>query len=281
MNASVGPIEIPLMQQLSRAVAADTLALPSLPEIAQQLQTLRGTTDIEPARLVALISRDMATAARLVQIANSAANRRGLVVESVNAAVARLGTELSFNIAMSFAMQQLFTARSPLVDQRLRHAWRRGQEVAALARVLAAQCTLLNPELAMLAGLMHGIGKLPVLRIADGDAAVSADPAALDRLVEALHPAAGCRVLRAWKFPEMIVDTPAQCLDLERSHDGPADYADVVTVALLQSAALEELQCDAPNIPAFEKLDMSPSVDVIEVVGAETLAASRELIGVN
>lgn len=283
VNDVAGHIEIPLMQTLSRAIASDTLTLPTLPEVAQRLQRLRDDPGLEPAQLVAEISRDMATAGRLLQIANSAAYRRGRPADSLSAAVARLGMELSCTIAIAFSMEQLFCGRSPLINLRLRQAWIRGQEVAALARVLATTYTVLNPELAMLAGLLHGVGKLPILRIADADDFVARDAAALDRLLQALHPAAGCRVLRAWKFPEAVADVPLQCLDFDRHHEGPADYADVLTVARLHTARAADCLppgLDVNQVQAFTKLDISPAVDVIEVIDADALAASREMLGV-
>ncbi|TAM11899.1 MAG: HDOD domain-containing protein [Nevskiaceae bacterium] len=280
MNTEV-PLVIQLIQSLSRDIANDSLALPSLPDLATHLQELRATDDLAPRRLADAILGDIATSARLVQIANSAANRRGQTVESVGQAVARLGTEASLNIALSFALEQMFSARSPAIDLYLHQTWRHGRETAAAARVLAEQNTLLNPELAMLAGLLHGIGKLPLLRIVDDRPEIAQDRDALDRLLSSLHPAAGCRVLRAWQLPAAIVDVPADCLDFARSHPGPADYADVVAVALVLGEGLKALadNLDRTAIPAFAKLDIDPRADASSVLDAEALRNSRELVG--
>ncbi|HEU0196215.1 MAG TPA: HDOD domain-containing protein [Nevskiaceae bacterium] len=254
------PIALGLIQQLSRAIADNALPLPAPPELATRLQELRKDPDLEPALLVHVIEHDMATSAELVRVANSAANRRGQVVGSVNAAVARLGTDLSLNLALSFSLEQLFRAHSPLVDQRLRRTWKRGQAVAAAATELACSHSHLNPELAMLAGLLHGIGKLPILKIVDSDARIASDARALDYFITALHPAAGCRVLQAWQFPAAITEIPTQCADLERSHAGDADYADVVTVALLKTSVPGEPlgSVDWANVPACRKLGVEP-----------------------
>lgn len=79
---------------------------------------------------------------------------------------------------MGFAAEQMFHARSPVVDRMLRQAWVRRQEVAALAHVLTLHYAALNPELALLAGLVHEISALPILRLAGDHPSVAHDPRA-------------------------------------------------------------------------------------------------------
>ena len=64
-------------------------------------------------------------------------------------------------------MEQLFQATSEAVDDRMREAWEHSTEVASLSHVLCRHFTKLRPDQAMLAGLIHEIGKLPILVWAD------------------------------------------------------------------------------------------------------------------
>ena len=241
--------------------------MPTLPEVALRIQELASDENVSASRMATEISRDPATAARLLKIANSASQRALRKIDNLQMAVARLGMDLTSNIVTSLTMTQLFRARSEVVDHQLKASWVRSQEVAAMAHVLAAHYTVLKPELAMLAGLTHEIGALPILRIADDCPELSRDPQALERVIAQLHPRIGCLVLRMWKFPTETADVPMQHLQFERRHDGPADYADVITVANLQCHVGSNSRLaavDRSRVAAFEKLDISPEVDVIE-----------------
>src|SRR3546814_4989820 len=94
----------------------------------------------------------------------------------------------------------LFAKGAPLIEAKLRKSWQQSVDVAAAAQVLAAQCTLLNPEMAMLAGLVHDIGTLAILRLAESHQAVLDDPQELDNVLDVLSPRIGCMVLQAWHF---------------------------------------------------------------------------------
>lgn len=260
-------IEERLLSLVREGITQDRLPMPTLPEVALRIQELASDENVSASRLASEISRDPATAARLLKIANSASQRALRKIDNLQMAVARLGMDLTSNIVTSLTMTQLFRARSPVVDQHLKASWVRSQEIAAMSHVLATHYTALKPELAMLAGLTHEIGALPILRLADDCPELSKDPTALDRVLAQIHPRVGCLVLRMWKFPQEIVDVPMQHLQFTRRHDGPADYSDVVTVANLQchvDGNSRWADVDRTRVPAFEKLDISPEIDVIE-----------------
>lgn len=260
-------IEERLMNAVREGIAKDRLPLPTLPEVALRIQELARDKNVSASRMATEISRDPATAARLLRIANSAAQRSIRKIDNLQMAVARLGIDLTSSIVTTLTMSQLFRARSELVGHSLKASWVRSQEIAAMSHVMAAHFTVLKPELAMLAGLTHEIGVLPILRLADDFPEVTEDPAALERVVRQLHPRTGCLVLRMWNFPPEIIDVPMLHLDFTRRHDGPADYADVVTVANLQSHVGRDTalaNVDRSRVPAFQKLDISPEVDMLE-----------------
>ncbi|MES2488692.1 MAG: HDOD domain-containing protein [Pseudomonadota bacterium] len=260
-------IEERLMNAVREGIAKDRLPLPTLPEVALRIQELARDKNVTASRMAAEISRDPATAARLLRIANSSAQRSIRKIDNLQMAVARLGIDLTNSIVTTLTMSQLFRARSEIVGRFLKASWVRSQEIAAMSHVMASHFTVLKPELAMLAGLTHEIGVLPILRLADEFPEISEDPAALERVLQQLHPRTGCLVLRVWNFPPEIVDVPMLHLDFSRRHDGPADYADVVTVANLQSHVGRDTalaQVDRTKVPAFQKLDISPEADVLE-----------------
>jgi HD-like signal output (HDOD) protein len=256
------------------ALARDQLVLPTLPEIALHVRQLAQRDDVSAAALAVELQKDAALSVRLIRVANSAAQRGGHRVDNVRQAVTRLGFDYTRLLVSGLAIEQMFARGAPLIETRLRRSWRQSVDVAAAAQVLAAQCTLLNPEMAMLAGLVHDIGTLAILRLAEAHQAVLDDPRELDNVLDVLAPRIGGMVLQAWHFPAELIDVPRQWRDFGDAHDGAPTYADVIRVAVLQSAAGRAPpyeRIDRDTVPAYRKLDVSPDIDVMKMSGYASL----------
>ena len=261
-----------LFRAVVDALTQDRLTLPTLPEVAMRIGQATQDERATASQLAIEIGRDPAIAVRLLRVANSSALSAGRKVDNIQQAVTRLGMGLVRSLVTGLALEQLFFSRAPALKERLRKTWANSLEVAALAQVLASQCTVLRPELAMLAGLSHEIGALPVIRMAESFGEEVTDMAALDRVIRNLQPRVGRMVLQAWDFPDELVEVPSRWMDFGRTHEGPADYVDVVTVAALQSHQNREGRLagiDRLRVPAFLKLDISPEVDVFELDGVQ------------
>ena len=172
---------------------------------------------------------------------------------------------------MGLAMEQMFQATSDVVDKRMRKVWSQSAEVASICHVLAMHYTKLQPDQAMLGGLIHKIGALPVLAYAEDNNALLNDGFALDKLIDKLHPIIGTYILKAWKFPKDLLNVPGQYLKFDR--DIPkVDYADLVTVAVLQSVADTEhpfAKLDWSTIKAFDRVGLAPDVDMAEAINMD------------
>ncbi|WP_420468280.1 HDOD domain-containing protein [Panacagrimonas sp.] len=261
-----------LFRAVVDALTQDRLTLPTLPEVAMRVSQATQDDRVTASRLAAEIGRDPAIAVRVLRVANSSALNAGRRIDNLQQAITRMGMGLVRSLVTGVALEQLFFSRSPTLKARLRQTWAQSLEVAALSQVLASHCTVLRPELAMLAGLTHEIGSLPVIRLAENLGEDLPDAAALDRVIRNLQPRVGRLVLQAWDFPEELVEVPSRWIDFSRSHDGPPDFVDVVTVAALQSHQHREGRLagiDRQRVPAFRKLDINPEVDVFELEGLQ------------
>jgi HD-like signal output (HDOD) protein len=251
--------------------------LPTLPEVALRVREVVDDEDANLGDIVGVISTDAALSARLVQVANSPLMRGSRAVESVDMAVSRLGMKMVRDMVVSMAMQQMFQATADITDRKLRAVWEHSVQVAAISHALASGFTRLAPEQAMLAGLVHDIGVLPVLVRAEDTPELLEDEALLNDLIRAAHGPLGNAILEAWNFPPDLVAVAEGHEDLERV-SGRADYVDVVTVANLQSylgTNHPTTDLDWRKIPAFRQLGLSPEVNVVEL--AETAENIREV----
>ena len=248
-----------IKNDLQAAIENDKLVLPTLPEVALQVRDIAESEDASISDLVNVISSDAALSARLIRVCNSPLFRGARQIENLNMAVSRLGMTYTSNLAMGLAMEQMFQATSDMIDKRLRSTWQTSTEVAGICYVLAQQFTRLKPDQATLAGLVHLIGVLPILRyVEDNDIRINS--VVLDNVVDELHPMIGVKILEKWDFPTELRNIPQDYMNLERQ-PAAADYADLVLVANLQLAAgtdspLNEL--DRHELGAFKRLGIDP-----------------------
>ncbi len=259
-----------LHRAVVEALSHDRLTLPTLPEVALRVRELAAMEEITSARLAAEIGKDPAISVRVMRVANSAAQRGAQGVDSLRMAVTRLGFDCTRLLVSGLAVEQLFDSSEPALRTRLRQNWQRSVDVAARAKMLAMHCTALDPERALLAGLVHEVGVLPIVRIAESQPGLLESAAALDEVIAALAPQVGRTVLQAWHFPAALAAVPAQCDDLTRTHDGPADYVDVVCIArLLSTAGDAPARTVSVPVPAFAKLELRAGVSLQEIGGGQ------------
>lgn len=259
------------------------LVLPTLPEVALKVREVVDDPDSSIGDLVKTIVSDPALSARLIQVANSPLMRAGRKIESVDAAVSRLGMRIVRDLATSMVMQQMFQATSDVTDKRLRELWEHSTEVAAICHALAGQFTKLNPEQALLAGLVHDIGAMPILTKAEDFPELLQDEKALDWVIRELHPRVGGAILRSWNFPPELVDVAEKHEDT--SYNSPTtDFVDVVIVANLQAYLGTDHplgQQDLSDVPAFAKLGLSPDVNVIEMdATGDAIRETQQLLNI-
>jgi HD-like signal output (HDOD) protein len=245
------------------AIESDKLILPTLPEVALQVRDIAEAENSSIMDLVKVISNDTALSARLIRVCNSPLFRGSRAIENLNMAVSRLGMAYTSNLAMGLAMEQMFQATSDMIDKRLRANWQTSTEVAGICHVLAQQYTRLKPDQATLAGLVHMIGVLPILRyVEDQDVQVSS--IMLDNVIDELHPRIGASILRRWDFPEDLQMVPLEYQNYKRQV-ASADYADLVMVANLQLLAgtdQPENDMDWGTISAFDRLGIDPNANL-------------------
>jgi HD-like signal output (HDOD) protein len=254
-------------EEVATAISKDQLQLPTLPEVALNIREAAERDDISAAELAEVVAGDPSLAARVVKVANSPMYRGAREIETINMAVSRLGIDQSCNLATGFAMQQMFQATSEVIDRKLRTVWAHATQVAAISTVLARNFTRLKTDQALLAGLTHNIGVLPVLTWAEEHDRLLNDGITLDRVIDEVHGELGALILRNWKFAPDIAEVPLLYTKYDRA--SPAtDYADVVMVAHLQTYAGTNHPCaqlDWSTIQAFQKLGLDPSIETSEM----------------
>lgn len=251
--------------ELREDIASKRVRLPSLPEVALRVRDAVEQGSATAPEISRLVSQDVALSGRLLQVANSPLYRGKVEADNLQMAITRLGVKLVRNLVVSLAMKQLFQTSSRLLTHYFRGAWDDSVQVAAISRYLADGIAHIDPEQAMLGGLLHNIGALPVLaRIDELDQAIT--NALVEDLLIELVPQIGTQILQSWNFPAALSSMPTDCLDLYRDTGPELDYADIVLAARLQhlvAAGRIEMQAEWADIPAHAKLGINVEVVIL------------------
>ena len=239
---------------------ANRLKLPTLPQVALKINDVIASPEATAKTVAKVISTDAALSARMLQVANSPMVRTAAPAENVQAAVTRMGMSIVRNVVTSFMVNQLFHSKHDTLRKRIATLWNHSARVAAISHVLANRFTKLKPDEAMLAGLIHDIGELPLIAKAEHNTQLADNPEALDKLSEKLHATLGKVIVQTWHFSPELITAVAEHENLTRDSE-QLDIADVVTVANLLSYAGKNHQLtrvDWTTVPAFGKLGISP-----------------------
>lgn len=247
------------------ALARDKLELPVLPEVALKIRDAAADPDVTVTHISKVIGDDAALSARIVRVANSPLMRGSSDIETLSGAISRMGISFTANLATGFAMEQMFQATSEAVDNLLHEVWAHSTRVAAGSSVFARKYTKLRPDRAMLAGLTHAIGILPILAWAENDNRIADEPHLLTEIIDAVHPALGSAILQSWQFPNELTQVPQEYCQFDRQ-SAAMDYVDVVMVANLHSYLGTEhpfATLDWHTLRTFTHLNVTPE-DAIE-----------------
>jgi len=266
-----------LLAQLIDDMENDKLVLPSLPEVALKV---RDTLDDENANardVAKVIATDAALSARLIAVANSPLLRGSKHIDSVDMAVARMGNTIVRNTVNSLIVQQIFQPTTEVTDRLFHTFWQHSTEVAAISQALASFARL-KPDQAMLAGLVHDIGALPIVKYAEDIPELLEHEQVLNEIIQELHTTIGTALLSKWEFPQDIINVAAKHEDLAYRHEGAPDMVDVVIAANLQSYFGKDHRhgkVDWSSVPAFATLGLDTEVSVIDM--DETGESIREV----
>lgn len=246
------------LKEIQDDLAADRLALPSLPDVAMRVQ--RAVQDPATSRevLCRVIATDPPLSVQLLRVANSAFYRGAKQVSDLQRAVVRLGDRVVHHIVMLLVVSELYQLGArPALSRHLAALWHHSTLVATLSDLICRRHTPLHPETALLAGLVHDIGVVPVLLRAESLPSVMGNPRLLRALVRAVHCQVGAALLRHWDFPQELVAVALEHENLHRDNTSLVDYVDIVLVAnrLSRSGALPVKEGDTP-LPAQERLGL-------------------------
>ena len=134
--------------------------LPTLPTIYMKLSHLLNESEPSIKTISGIISEDLAIAAMVLKIVNSAAYGFRNKIGDLQHAIVILGLKEIRNLVLASSIYKIVKEFESSSAFNMQEFWKHSIGCATLARVLAETTHLKSPEDVFTAGLLHDIGKL-------------------------------------------------------------------------------------------------------------------------
>jgi HD-like signal output (HDOD) protein len=234
-----GPEAFDFVEELAHELSTTQVDLPSFPAIVARIRRALADERMTAAGMARIVAAEPALATRVLLMANSAQalNFTGVRVTDLSAAIARLGLNTVRTASIAFAFDQLKKADEfKAIAADLQLLWQRSVLLAALSHVTARRLAPASAAAAMLAGLLHGVGKLYILSRAARHTQLFAARAACQGIVQDWHASVAKALLENWEMPEEIVAAVYEFENPQRELRGSAQLTDVLAIASLLTA---------------------------------------------
>lgn len=178
-----------------------------LPALAHEAIAVAADPDVTIARLSHVVSKDPVLATRVVQLANAAYCAPLQTVSTLSDAIVRMGTSAVRNMVIAVCLA------SRGCDARIYGPGGRDQidhaiGTAYMAYIVAEQVGW-NQDEAFLAGLLHDVGKLLLLKLAYDWNRQHGTPVPreeIDDVMTTEHATTGAVLLRSLQFPRHLIE---------------------------------------------------------------------------
>jgi HD-like signal output (HDOD) protein len=292
------PHKTPVRTKLSPLSPMELLVkeikLPALPQVMIELMQVINDPKSSAQDLAQVIAMDTSLSSNLLRIVNSTYYTFPFPIDTVQRAVALMGTREISLIAFSASFLKMFN-RTPVECINMEEFWKHSIACGTMARGIAARCEMPNPERHFLSGLVHDLGRL-VLATHLPEWTRDLFEAGRERSLPLYqiemescgfdHGRFGGMLLKKWNFPSTLV----AALYYHHLDQGSENYDEpaAIHVADIMAKALGLGLSGDEHVPPiqdghWERLNLAPE-DLVKIavdLGEEIERSFGSIIGVS
>jgi HD-like signal output (HDOD) protein len=254
-----------IINHLYRNLMDNSIKLPALPSVAERIQRVyqgRATAIESMAHILVSypdVSRKLNNVARCARDSDLDASGK------IRYSIRQLGILPVYCLIMTYAVGKLVNRMPPDHLRRVKSFWEHSLNVAAIGRILAKWTRACSPDLAMLAGLLHGIGVLVIDDHLLEHHHLMLDHLEIDHAIQVMRPEISSLLLRKWNFGDELIQVAEECGDWSRAGEAEADLCDLVLVANYYALLHSDVNHSLPRVdavPAIGKLGITPEQSI-------------------
>ena len=197
-----------LVGMIDHFVASNKVKLPVFNATALRIQKEVAKDEPDSRLIEKLIVSDQSLTGEVLSVSNSSFYKGLTQVATVRDAIIRMGNIEVSNIVSLVALQHNFQSKTPVLHRIMGKLWRHSVGCAIGANWLAREAGFQDlAHETFIAGLLHDVGKLYVLKVIDEMKASREiqdlpSDTVIDELMRQLHTEQGYALMLQWNLPE-------------------------------------------------------------------------------
>ncbi|MGD0585518.1 MAG: HDOD domain-containing protein [Oryzomonas sp.] len=230
--------DMAIPQLTKNIITSQPIVIPVFHEVAIKLLRMMNDNFYSIEEVIILVHEDPALASQMLRHANSTYYSGKIQITTIKDAIIRLGSQQIVNLAFSASMSNT-KSNNPIINSHLNKLWHHCHAVAKTSAYLALKTSRdkkipeLNHDEVYLAGLLHDIGKLYLLKVVDNlitNDVMHPNNSLIDELLDELNIEQGIKVMKHYNIPEIYSNMLSRLFDINWKC-GSNDYF-VATVRL-------------------------------------------------
>lgn len=246
-----------VLKRVDEAVAAGKFDLPHLPSTSMMLLELAADADADVGKIERTVATDMVLTASLLKIANSVLYGGAKRTETVRAAILRIGLRGLRSVLYSLSVKSVIFKNKGLLDY-AQEVWRQSASVATTSRALAVPLCL-DPERTFVLGLLHDVGKIPLLELLRQFLPKDLNPRRpfVGAVFRRHHEQVGLVLTKKWNLPEEVIEVSG-C-----HHEWPKNPLYSKSAALVNLAHRQDLHLSSGDECGYLSLAQDPALEAL------------------
>ena len=226
--------------------------VPTLPIVYQQLFSKMSNPNVSVPQLAEIVTKDQALVTKILKLVNSAFYGYKKEINTISRAMVILGFRTVRNAALAISVFDYVSgaeedSRFPVED-----FWKHSLCTASVCKVLGERVGIKQQEETFVAGLLHDIGKMIMMKYFPDDFGEVCGYAhehniswsqAEEKLLNVNHTAVARAVLRSWNFPANLVEA----VQFHHSLSSGSSYPGLVALTHVGDLVSYELDMGAPS----------------------------------
>jgi HD-like signal output (HDOD) protein len=266
---------ISIVDFIKERLGQDGVDLPVFDPVALKLQYMLARGNCGAKEISKIIEKDQALVSSVLKFANSSFYSGLTPVKTTREAIVRLGTKSVANMVMLVTQRQAYRSQNRQFRELMGPLWSHALGVAVGSRWLARHLGLERlAEESFIAGLLHDIGKLLLLKILEDlqnteSAKENITERVIHEIIDTMHCEQGESLMRHLNMPKSYCDVAAKHHDAELSGEDL-----MVNLVRLANLACHKLGIGLKNDPG---LMLSTTPEAINLMADDVALAKLQV----